>query len=143
MIRLIDLLNPQLLEAENDAATKNLFRFFEKVFYEIGDKRYDPPHPHQMEKLTPEAKEYLLDVLDVVKEWDRTWTRMKKFLDPQTNKELTSDDEKISYLASNFFAGFGRESRLGTSINPQPGLKLPEPPSQDVVNSIINFAKAR
>jgi hypothetical protein len=123
--------------------TKKLFRFFEQVFYEIGDKRFNEPLPHQLEELTTETKKYLLDVLDVVKEWDRTWPRLGQFLDPQTNEPLTTDDEKISYLASNFFSGFGRPSRLGTSLNPEPGLLLPEPPSQEVVNSIINFAKSR
>lgn len=127
----------------DEESTKRLFRFFEQVFYEIGDKRHDPPFPHQLEELTPEARAYLLDVLDVVKKWDRSWPRLGQFLDPQTNAPITTDDQKIAYLASNFFSGFGRPSRLGSSISPQEGLRLPEPPSQDVVNSIVRFAKSR
>jgi hypothetical protein len=127
----------------DEETTKKLFRFFEQVFYEIKDKRHDYPHPHQLEKLTPEAKEYLLDVLDAVKEYDSGYPRLGKFLDPQTSKTLTTEDELISYLASNFFSGFGRSSQLGSAYDPKPGLRLPEPPSQEVADSIIAFAKSR
>ena len=123
--------------------TKKLFRFFEQVFYEIKDKRHDYPHPHQLEKLTPEAREYLLNLLDAVKEYDSRYSRLGQFLDPQTSKPLTTEDELISYLASSFFSGFGRGSQLGTAYDPKPGLRLPELPSQEVANSIIAFAKSR
>ena len=127
----------------DEETTKKLFRFFEQIFYEIKDKRFDYPYPHQLEKLTPEAREYLLDVLDVVKEYDSSYSRLGKFLDPQTSKTLTTEDELISYLASSFFSGLGRSSKLGSSYEPKPGLRLPEPPSQEVVQSIIDFAKSR
>lgn len=127
----------------DEATTRKIFRFFEQVFYELRDKRYDPPHQHQLDQLTPEAREYLLDVLDVLKDYDQRWIRLGRFIHPQTSRTLSTEDELISYLASSFFAGFGRGSILGTSYSPQPGLRLPEPPSQEVVDSIVRFAKSR
>lgn len=122
---------------------KKLFRFFEKIFYEIKDKRYDEPYPHQLEVLTPESREYLLDVLDVLKDYDRTYPRLGEFIDPQTSKPVTTEDGLITYLASNFFCGFGRASRLGSSLQPIQGLRLPEPPSQEVVENLVKFAQSR
>lgn len=127
----------------DEATNKKLFRFFEQIFYEIRDKRHDEPHPHQLEVLTPESREYLLDVLDALKDYDKTFPRLGVFLDPQTSKPLKTEDELISYLASNFFSGFGRGSRLGSSVDPAPGVRIPEPPSQEVVENLIKFAKSR
>jgi hypothetical protein len=112
-------------------------------FYEIKDKRHGLPTSDQLAQLTPEAKSYLLTVLDTVKMYDSKYQRLGKFLHPDNNKELTSEDELISYLSSMYFAGFDRPSILGKPNKPIQGLKLPQPPSQEVVNSIINFAKAR
>ena len=109
-----DFLNESYQRKMSDEETnKKLFRFFEKVFYEIKDKRHDEPYPHQLEVLTPESREYLLDLLDALKDYDKTYPRLGQFLDPQTSKPLTTEDELISYLASNFFSGLGRGSRLG------------------------------
>ena len=141
MKKLVNLLKE--IDEPQEINQKDLFRFFEKVFYEIGDKRHGLPTSDQLAQLTPEAKSYLLNVLDAVKIYDDKYRRLEKFLHPDNNKELTSADELISYLSSVYFSGFGRPSILGTSINPIKGLKLPVPPSQEVVNSIINFAKAR
>lgn len=127
----------------DEEGTKKLFRFFEQVFYEIKDKRSDYPHPHQLQKLTPEAREYLLDLLDVVKEFDNDYKRLGEFRDLGTNRVLTSEDDLISYLSAGLFGGFGRGSQLGISYDPKPGLRLPELPSQEVANSIIAFAKSR
>ena len=122
---------------------KKMFRFFEQVFYEIKNKRHDYPFPHQLAKLTPESREYLLDVLDVVKTFDDKYQRTGQFLHPDNNRPLTTEDELISYLASNFFSGFGRSSKLGSSYAPIGGLRLPMPPSQTVVDNIADFAKSR
>lgn len=139
-----DFLNESYQRKLADEETnKKLFRFFEKVFYEIKDKRHDEPYPHQLEVLTPETREYLLDLLDALKDYDKTYPRLGQFLDPQTSKPLTTEDELISYLASNFFSGFGRGSRLGNSLQPIQGLRLPEPPSQEVVENIVKFAQSR
>lgn len=127
----------------DEEMTKKLFRFFEQVFYEIRDKRHDYPYPHQLEKLTPEAREYLLDVLDVLKDFDSEYQRVGEFRNPENNKVLRTEDELISHLASAYFSGFGRSSRMGVSYDPKPGLRLPEPPSQEVVQSIVDFAKSR
>lgn len=128
----------------DEEMNQSLFRFFEKVFYEIKDKRGDFPRPHQLEHLTPEAKEYLLDVLDVVKEFDRRYKNTGRIQHPDNNRILTTDDELISYLSAMFFGGFGRPSTaLGSSQKPVEGLRLPVPPSQDVVESIIKFAQSR
>jgi hypothetical protein len=82
-------------------------------------------------------------VLDVVKKFDPSLIRTGEFLHPDNDSKLSTEDELISYLSSKYFAGFGRPSILGNSINPVKGLRLPVPPSQEVVDSIIRFAKSR
>ena len=125
----------------DEETTKKLFRFFEQIFYEIKDKRFDYPYPHQLEKLTPEAREYLLDVLDVVKDFDRDYSG--EFRHRDNGRVLTSEDDLISHLSTGYFSGFSRGSQLGSAYAPKPGLRLPELPSQEVADSIIAFAKSR
>jgi hypothetical protein len=121
----------------NPEQQKTIFRVLEKAFYEGNDKRHSNISDKTISKLSPDTKAYLLNLYEVLKPFNSTYQRLGKVTDSQTNKEITSENDKIKYVTSSYFSGFGRpSSELGSAANPKyKDLVLPLP-SAEVLNDI-------
>ena len=73
-------------------------------------------------------------------DYNDTFKRLGKVLDPQTNKEITTESDKIKYVTSAYFSGLGRPGKLGSSVSMTfPDLVLPVPSAEVIAdfNSVL------
>jgi len=138
-----DIINRRALgeEAKPTAApvstevNKTVFRILEQAFYEGNGKRYDVITDAQLQSMSAATKTYLLNLYEQLKAYNDTFKRLGKVLDPQTNKEITTESDKIKYVTSAYFSGLGRPGKLGSSVSMTfPDLVLPVPSAEVIAN---------
>jgi hypothetical protein len=123
---------------------KTVFRILEKALYEGNDKRYSDLTKEQLQKLSPETRQYLLDLYEKLAPYNSTYQRLGKILDPQTNKDIITEDQKIKYVTSNYFGGKGRpSSELGSPADPKHKDLVFPVPSAKVIDDFNNILGAK
>ncbi|MFN5251814.1 MAG: hypothetical protein ACK5DE_12275, partial [Bacteroidota bacterium] len=131
-------------EPEPQVDNKSVFRILEKSFYEGNDKRYSNITDEQAKKISPDTRKYLLDLYDRIAPFNSQYQRLGKILDPQTSREIVTEDQKIKYVTSNYFGGKGRpSSQLGSPLDPKHKDLVFPVPSAKVIEDFNNILGAK
>jgi hypothetical protein len=142
--KLITPLLPAAPAIDTKSDNKTVFRILEKALYEGNDKRYSDLTKEQLQKLSPETRQYLLDLYEKLAPYNSTYQRLGKILDPQTNKDIVTEDQKIKYVTSNYFGGKGRpSSELGSPADPKHKDLVFPVPSAKVIDDFNNILGAK
>jgi hypothetical protein len=127
-------------------SNSQLFQFFDKLFYTHKDRRQREVSSKEWKSLSenPDAIRYLLSVWNHVKLFNPDYIRLGKVKNRLTNQELSSDYDKINNLVSGGYFGGFREGFIPSPFRSRdsddegkPELKIPDIPSQEIANSII------
>lgn len=111
---------------------KNIYtwveKFYEKLFYESNDKRFDFIDKNVITRLSGSSKKFLEDLYD---HFDTNGLIYKTAFKDKFGKIPETIEDKIYTITSNHFSGFGRTASAQSKISTLPL------PSNDIINDLI------
>jgi len=116
--------------------SKRLAYWFDQKFYEANNKRHAFITDEVINKMTPETKSYLLNLLEKTKNIHPDF-RGGRFLNPENNKVMTTENDLLKMVTSNMWGGYGRPGIMASkAIYKEAGIPSLPIPSKSVENNL-------
>ena len=116
-----------------------LAKWFDQKFYEANDKRHSFITDEIINKMTPETKSYLLNLLDKTKNIHSGF-RGGRFFNPDNNKLMTTENDLLKMVTTNMWGGYGRPGIMASKAvykEAIPSLPIPSKAVENNLNSIF------